>query len=90
VTRKFPGERAGSTERHQVWDCFSSRTASLFLTAADDERRKFYSVANVERADAFRRVELVARNREEINRPVLSVERNLPDGLDAIHVKDRV
>src|SRR5437879_6486935 len=80
-------QTAGAAQRHDVWHRFCSRAPAALLAAANDERRELYVFTNVDCADAFWGVELVTRNRKEIDGPVAQPDRNFADGLNAIDVE---
>src|SRR5437588_2860946 len=90
MTSEVLRQTAGAAQRDDAWHRFCSRTSSTFLTPADDERRELNAFSNVDCADAFRRVKLVARNRKQIDRPVTQLDRNFADSLNAIDVESGV
>lgn len=50
------------------------------------DRRQFDALSDIERTDAFGRMELVAGNREQVYAKLLHVDRNLSHRLSGIHV----
>src|ERR1700754_3946092 len=80
-------ELARSAECDDVWNSQRSRAASLLLSAADNKRRERNVVSQVERADALRRVQLVAGKREQIDFGCFQVDRNFANCLNAVNMK---
>ena len=70
MTIESLGKLASCAERGDVWHGLCARAPTLLLASADDEWREAEASSDLERADAFRGVKLVAGTREEVNHRV--------------------
>ena len=81
VVRRAISSRASSAARAQpddAGDIFGRRAQAALLAAAVDDRRKLNALAHKKRADALGAVELVRRERQQIDRRGAHIEGELP------------
>ncbi len=60
-----------------------------FLLAAAKQRRELDALLDVKRADALGAMQLVARQRQHVDRRVLERQRDFANGLNGVGVKQR-
>src|SRR5438309_1988575 len=78
---------AGASQPDNIGHGFGARAPALLLSAADDEWRKFHARTDVQRANTFRRMKLVSRHGEEIDRPLAQIDWNLANRLHTVNVE---
>ena len=81
--RQFAGH-AEADDRGRV---LGAGAAAAFLMAAAQQRAEARAAAQIQHADAFRRVQLVAGQREHVDLGVLQVDGHLADGLHRVGVE---
>ena len=69
---------------------FGAGAHAALLTAAENIRRKLQAAADIERADALRRVDLVTADRDEICAELVCANRNFQESLHCISVQQRL
>ena len=79
----------GRAEPDDAGHVLGAGAAIALLPAAGHERQQPHALAQPQRADAFRSVELVRRDRQQIDAQRLHVDRNLAGGLHRVGVKQR-
>ena len=77
------GGAEGSDGRHRL----GTRTQSVFLSSATDQRREFYSFAYIQRPDPLGGMDLVAAQTDEIGTQLFGGEGQLSVGLDRVGVQ---
>src|SRR5215831_7058396 len=75
-------------ESDDVGHVLGSRASARFLAGAVDERLEPYAVANVEGADALRRVHLVPRQREQVGAQCCDINSDLARRLSGVDVDE--
>ena len=68
-------------------DVFRTGSSVFLLVPTDNERRQRQAATDVQRADTFRRVKLVAGDRQQIDRTVFHINGELPGQLNGVHMK---
>ena len=74
------GQLAGLSKTDDIRDILRSSSSSLLLVAADQKWRKLCPFSNIEHADSLGRMELVAGEREHVDRRFSYVDRDLSSG----------
>ena len=69
-------------------DILGRRTKSSFLAASMDQRLQADAISHIQRAHSFRAVELMCRERQQIDRRGIHVKRDFAGALDRVGVKD--
>src|SRR5699024_9173339 len=68
------GQFDGGSQAHDAGQVFRARAQAALLRAAEDQVGDLHALADVERADALGRVELVAGKAEHVHVPVVHVD----------------
>src|SRR5215468_5367366 len=78
------GRRLSEPDAERRWQ--SSRTQASFLSATIDQRQQAHArpTPDVERADPLGPVDLVTRNRQQVDLHRPNIERDLPEGLRCV------
>jgi hypothetical protein len=83
------GNPAGFAERNDKGDVFGAGAASVFLARAEQQRRQIDATPDVQRANAFGRIELVSGDREQVDAEFIDVDRDLSNRLRRVGVDRR-
>ena len=89
VRHPEPREFAGLGKTDDVGNVLRARTAGALLMSAQHERLQLGALADVEDADALRRVELVSAHRQHVDGNLLHVHRNLARDLHGVRMENR-
>jgi hypothetical protein len=89
ASRSRAARVAGDAEAHEGRDVFGARAQAPLVPGAAREGGEGGAAADVEGADAFGRVELVAREGEQVDVEGAYVEGDLADGLGRVGVHER-
>jgi seryl-tRNA synthetase len=89
VFEMLTGEFGGFAERDDARHIFCAAAAFAFLTAAHEQRCKTDALADVERANALRRMHLMTAQAEEIDRRRLDIEVDFSHCLHGIRMHQR-
>ncbi|MGY4412500.1 hypothetical protein ACVWW4_004236 [Bradyrhizobium sp. LB7.1] len=76
-------------EPNNARNVLGASAAMPLLCAAEDQRSELDVLAHIQRADPLRTMELMAGERQHVDVRSLQVNRNPPDRLDRIGVKER-
>ncbi|OPZ85335.1 MAG: hypothetical protein BWY76_01458 [bacterium ADurb.Bin429] len=76
------------SEADDAGHVFRARPALMLLPAAVQQRLQACAASRVQRADAFRTVEFVRGDGEQIHRQVARARRQFARGLDGVGVED--
>ncbi len=83
--RKFGRRREADRAR----DVLRPRTAPAVLHPAEEQRLQWRAAPDVHGADSLRRADLVPADREEIERDRFRIDRNFPERLHTVRMKNR-
>ena len=89
VCEMLAGEFGGFAEGDDAGHILRAATSFAFLTTSHEQRRKADALADVERANALRRMHLVAAEAEKIDRRCLHIEVNFSRRLHGIRMHQR-
>src|SRR5207249_3159227 len=78
----------GFSQTNDRCDIFCSPTAPVFLAATQDQRAKTRPSIDINRADTFWSMKFVRGQRKEIDRRIAEADRDFPDCLHGISVKE--
>ena len=81
------GQFDGGSQAHDAGQVFRARAQAALLRAAEDQVGDLHALADVERADALGRVELVAGKAEHVHVPVVHVDGHGAHGLHRVGVE---
>jgi len=76
-------------ESDDAGDVLGAGAPAALLAAAEDERLEAHAVSHVQRADAFRSLELVRRKRQRVHAKLFDVDRDVTDRLHGVGVEQR-
>src|SRR4051812_7945733 len=74
-------------ESYNARDVLGCRAKAALLSAAEDDGRELHTLSDVKRSYAFRTMQLVRRERKQINLQTIHIQRNLSAGLHRVGVK---
>ena len=74
-------------EAHDAGDIFRAGAALALVRSAEEERLEARAAADIENADALRRVQLVPGDAEQMAADGLDVDGNFAGGLDGVRVE---
>ena len=90
VINGFASQQAGLPQAHDIRRILRSRSQSAFMTGTKQAWLERYSVSHKQGANAFRGVELVPRDRQQIDPQRIDRDADLADTLGRIRVQENI